>query len=125
MLRVSRMADYGMTLMFHLSQTGPTSAHRLSELSKLPYPTVAKVLKNLSSGRVLSSRRGVHGGYTMTRALSDITVYEVVCAIDGPLHLAVQDPDESPAADWSQLAEQIESLLKTTSVEALMASPGL
>ena len=89
MIKLSRMADYGVVLMSQLAcapgrvQTAP----QLARSCGLPLPTVSKLLKLLAQGGLLTSQRGTKGGYRLARGASAITVGDVIGALDGPIAL--------------------------------------
>ncbi len=98
MIRLSRLTDYAIVVVAELSRTSSTlqTASNLADRTHIPEPTVAKVLKILTRGSVVESARGVNGGYMITRALNDITIGEVIEAMNGPLTLtACVDDDDS------------------------------
>ena len=88
MIRLSKMADYGIVLLTYVAQLRPgalATARDLAERSGLPMPTVSKVVKTLARGGLLHSHRGVHGGYSLARAASAISVVDVIDAMEGPV----------------------------------------
>ncbi|MCD6034459.1 MAG: system Fe-S cluster assembly regulator [Rickettsiales bacterium] len=92
MIKLSRMADYAVVLMTHLAQDAkrcevPLSAHEISEATGIPDPTVSKLLKALSRGGLLTSTRGLHGGYTLAKGSTIITMADIISAVDGPISL--------------------------------------
>lgn len=90
MLRLSKMADYGIVLLTYVAnaEEGEVStARHLAEQSRLPLPTVSKVLKSLSRAGLLVAHRGKNGGYTLARAPEQISVVDMIRAIDGPIAL--------------------------------------
>lgn len=89
MIKLSRMADYGVVLMVQLARGGNrrTSAAELAERAALPLPTVSKLTKQLAAAHLLVSHRGANGGYILGREPADITVAEIVAALDGPIAL--------------------------------------
>lgn len=90
MIRVSKMTDYSVVILscFVASMPGTLlNASELSERTHLPLPTVSKILKILAKADILYSRRGVQGGYVLDRYADDISVAEIVTAIDGPIAL--------------------------------------
>lgn len=89
MIRFSKLADYAVVILASLyqRQTGLMSASEISSLSGLPEPTVAKVLKLLSKAALVVSIRGAQGGYKITRSADEISVAQVVVAVDGPVSL--------------------------------------
>ena len=87
MLRVSKLADYGVMIVVKMAKS-PTrlySATELVELTRLNLPTVRKILKLLSVNGVLKAKRGVEGGYLLSKAVNHISMVEIIEAIDGPI----------------------------------------
>ena len=90
MLRLSKMADYGIVLMNYIAgsqQEERPNARSLSALSGLPLPTVSKVLKSYSRAGLLVAHRGQRGGYTLAKTPEQISVADMIAAIDGPIGL--------------------------------------
>jgi len=84
-LKISKLADYASVLMCFLSQnhTNAYSATALADHTRIPLPTVSKILKRLNDGRLLISTRGVNGGYRLARPAEEINVAQIIAAIDG------------------------------------------
>ncbi len=90
MVRLSRLTDYGMLLMscFARSQPGALrTARDLAAESQLPLPTVTKLLKILLQSRLLISHRGIKGGYSLARRPQEISLGEIISALEGPVAL--------------------------------------
>ena len=90
MIKLSRLSDYAVVVLETMCRTDgcvPLSASQIALDSLLPEPTVAKVLKLMANGGLVSSQRGVNGGYTLCHAPADITVFAIVTAIEGRLGL--------------------------------------
>jgi FeS assembly SUF system regulator len=89
MIKLSRMADYGVVLMVQLARAPGlvTTAAELTEATALPGPTVSKLLKQLSRAGLLDSQRGTNGGYTLSLPTAEISVADIVSALDGPIAL--------------------------------------
>lgn len=87
MFKISRLADYSMIILnrmvSHLDRR--FSAAALSEQTGIPSPTVSKVLKILNEAKLLNSMRGTKGGYQIARLPEQISLAEVINAIDGQL----------------------------------------
>ena len=83
------MADYGVILMVQLARAPEqvTTAAELTDSTALPGPTVSKLLKQLSRTGLLDSQRGANGGYILSLPASDISVADIVSALDGPIAL--------------------------------------
>jgi FeS assembly SUF system regulator len=90
LIRLSKLADYAVVMLSHMAarQSEVYTAVRLAERSALPEPTTAKILKLLVRGGVLVSQRGSNGGYVLARPAAEITVAEIIVALDGPIALA-------------------------------------
>src|SRR5687768_7148720 len=88
MLRITKQADYALVLLTQFASGGDGQVHTARELAgvaALPLPTVSKILKSLARGGLLSSLRGVNGGYRLARSAQAISVADVIGAIDGPI----------------------------------------
>src|SRR6266702_3706649 len=90
MLRMSRLTDYGLVLLTHMAQGGNPAvrtAQELARCSRVPLPTVSKILKELSKAGIVASQRGRHGGYCLARSPELISVAAVIEALEGPVAL--------------------------------------
>jgi FeS assembly SUF system regulator len=90
MIRLSRLTDYGIVLMVQLARSADDAARNarhLAEETDLPAPVVSKVLKSLARKGLLASQRGSKGGYTLARPPEDISVPEMITALEGPISL--------------------------------------
>jgi FeS assembly SUF system regulator len=88
MLKLSRLTDYAVVALVRLGAAeGVATSPGIAAAIGIPEPTVAKVLKSLGNGGLVTSTRGAHGGYRLARPLGSISVAEVICAIDGPIAL--------------------------------------
>ena len=88
MLRISRLADYGIVVMTHLADCGDDDVHNARELARcanLPSPVVSKLLKTLTRAGLLVSRRGAKGGYSLARSANEISVVDMITALEGPV----------------------------------------
>ncbi len=87
MLRVSKLTDYATVVMTCLAESGDVvlSAQLLAERSRLEVPTVSKVLKQLAGAGLVDSWRGVNGGYRLARKPDQISVADIVTAMEGPI----------------------------------------
>jgi FeS assembly SUF system regulator len=97
MIRMTRLADYGILLLtlFARERGQKTrSARDLAAESKLPLPTVSKLLKVLARHGLLDAHRGVKGGFALARAPEAITVADIIGALDGPIGVTDCSTDE-------------------------------
>lgn len=90
MIRFAKLTDYGLVLMTVMAREGATTTHTardLASVSRLPLPTVSKVLKQLLQSGLLVSHRGNKGGYGLAKAPAEISVADIVTAMEGPIAL--------------------------------------
>src|SRR5262245_10672368 len=89
MIRLGRLTDYGIVLMAHLAGAGqgPHAARDIAAATQLPLPAVSKLLKWLAREGLLVSSRGIKGGYQLARPAEQITVPEMIAALEGPIAL--------------------------------------
>jgi FeS assembly SUF system regulator len=89
MLRMSKMTDYGIVLMTELARAeGDTRTTReLAARTRVPLPSVSKVLKSLLQAGLVVSHRGANGGYGLARPPVELSLAELVSALEGPVAL--------------------------------------
>lgn len=88
MIRLTNLADYAVILMCEMSHADcRLSAQDLASSTGIPVPTVSKILNLLSRGTLLKSHRGIKGGFALTRTPEDISIADIIEAIDGPIAL--------------------------------------
>jgi FeS assembly SUF system regulator len=91
MLRMTKQADYGFVLLSRLAAAPGrvANAPELASETRLPIPTVSKILKLLAKEGVLRSSRGVHGGYSLAKPPGAISAAELLTALEGPVALTL------------------------------------
>jgi Rrf2 family protein len=90
MFKLTKKADYGLMAMKHLAeraQEGACSAKDVADAYGIPSEALAKILQRLVKAGLLHSQHGTNGGYTLARQPSQISAFEVIRAIDGPLFI--------------------------------------
>jgi Rrf2 family protein len=93
MLRLTKKADYGLMALKYLAEqsTGndaaAQSAKDIAQAYHIPPPLLAKILQTLARAGLLVSHAGTNGGYALARPATDISAFEVIRAIDGPLFI--------------------------------------
>jgi FeS assembly SUF system regulator len=89
MIKLGKLTDYAIAVMGQLSkdEAGSSSAHMLSEKTGVPEPTVAKVLKLLAKENLVVSIRGAAGGYKLSKPAGQISIAEIITALDGPIEI--------------------------------------
>ena len=97
MLRLSKKADYALIAMKHLAvrgDRGASSAREIAEQYDIPIELLAKVLQRLVRRGLLVSQQGTRGGYQLARPPSQVSVAEVIQAIDGPVTVTACSSDD-------------------------------
>jgi FeS assembly SUF system regulator len=108
MIRMTKQTDYGFVLLSQLAAAPARVANApdLAAATRLPPPTVSKILKLLARHGLLVSHRGVKGGYSLARPPAAVTVAEILRAIEGPVALTVcieGSPGECEREDFCQV----------------------
>ncbi len=89
MFKLGKLTDYGTVVMTALAARPDAlrNAHELAAETHVAAPTVSKLLKQLAKYGLVESIRGAHGGYRLARRPEQITVADVVSALEGPIAL--------------------------------------
>jgi len=95
----STKAEYGIRVMAHLARhdaSQPISLGSIADAEALPLAYLEHLVQRLRKAELVESRRGAHGGYTLARPASEITMSEVVAALEGeiaPIECITADAD--------------------------------
>ena len=129
MLRISKLADYGTVVMVHLAGcAGLSSARDIAKHTHVALPTVSKLLKRLTAAGLLASTRGTTGGYRLKRAATEISVGQILYALDESRGLTVCSSELDACAlrhvchvqgNWRLISQSIEAALESVSLSAL------
>lgn len=135
-MQITRQADYAVRAVLHLARNSDqrTSTSAIAEEQRIPPSFLAKIISQLSIAGLLHTSRGARGGVTLAREAKDITLLEVVEAIDGPIQLnecvgnegACSYEEKCPLRSvWCDAQEELVQRLKSTTFFTLMqqASP--
>jgi len=83
--RASSYAIHALVFMAAQKKNRPVASHHIAKARGIPERFLLKVLKPLVSARVLHSIKGPNGGYRLARAPNEITILEILEAVDGPI----------------------------------------
>ena len=134
MVRLSKLTDYAVVVLMRLSagqavQTSPC----IAAATGIPEPTVAKVLKMLSAAQLAASSRGARGGYRLARPLQQVSVADVIAAIDGPIALTACVEGATSTCEvsmvcavrgrWEVVNDAIRATLQAITLDELRAEP--
>jgi FeS assembly SUF system regulator len=135
MIRLSRLADYGVVLACHMAAKADRShnAFDLASSTGLPAPTVSKLLAALARAGILVSHRGAKGGYRLARAPAQISAADIVGAVDGPIALTVCIEHGDGFCDverlcptrkgWRRINDAIRQAFEAVSLAELVLTP--
>lgn len=132
-MQITRASDYAVRVMIHLAGLPPSSTVQQAELSKETEVSghfLSKVLQQLVRARLIRSQRGAGGGYALASNSDNVTLLQVVEAIEGPVRLN-QCLDEGPSCErkswcpahevWAEAQMAIVRVLGGTSMATLAA----
>jgi Rrf2 family transcriptional regulator, iron-sulfur cluster assembly transcription factor len=126
-MRLSLQAQYAVCGVFDLAYNGggaPVQVRVIGERQRIPSRYLEQIFQRLRRARIVQGKRGPGGGYTLARAPSEITLRDVIEAVEGPLERLVAGgvPGEStarPAFLWPRLAESVAGALEGIDFGAL------
>lgn len=100
-MQITRQADYAVRAMVYLAQLGPerrASTSQIAQEKQIPPSFLAKIVSQLSVAGLLQTSRGARGGVSLAKAPEQISLLDVVEAIDGPILLNECVADNSTCA---------------------------
>lgn len=134
MFRLNRLTDYGVVVMSQMAARDDLrSAQQISDSTAIPLPTVSKILNALSHADLVVSQRGASGGYRLVRPAVEISVSEVIQALEGPIALTSCVEGAETHCDverlcpmsggWNKVNTAIRDALDTVSLADMAALP--
>jgi Rrf2 family protein len=132
-MQITRQADYAVRAVLYLSRVGNNQRSATSTVAKeqhIPPSFLAKIISQLSIAGLLHTSRGARGGVTLAREPGEITLLEVIEAIDGPIQLNECVSDNSMCTFdnncplhpiWCEAQEELVKRLKGTTFDQLMS----
>lgn len=125
------MTDYAILAMVELAGEGEVlSAHAIAERVGIEVPTASKVLKLLAGHGLLDSYRGPAGGYRATRTAGEISVADVIEAIEGPVAMTEcsdeaghceQEAHCGLQGNWQRISRAVKRALRDVSLAEMSA----
>jgi Rrf2 family iron-sulfur cluster assembly transcriptional regulator len=133
-VKVSTRGDYASRALLSLAlhPGGPTSVRDIAERTGLPQPYLEQILLALKGAGLVRSKRGVGGGYVLARHPSEITLGQIVSAVDGPIALGdFGEPHKDGACDhegqcvlltvWADVGEHMRQHLDSFTLADMVA----
>ncbi len=130
-VRISLKVDYALRAMAQLASEGqrrPVKAEQLAAAQEIPVKFLLGILRELKQARLVSSRRGAEGGYSLSRPAQEISLADIIRAIDGPLanvhdtsltQLTYPGPAAPLREIWMALRTSLRSVLETVTLADL------
>ena len=130
-MQITRQADYAIRAVRYLAKQGPNQRSATSTVAqemKIPPSFLAKIISQLSIAGLLHTSRGARGGVTLARDAKEISLLDVVEAIDGPILLneCVGDPADCEFSNdclvhpiWVEAQESLVKRLRETRFDQL------
>ncbi|MFC8919099.1 RrF2 family transcriptional regulator [Streptomyces sp. NPDC047821] len=127
-MRISARADYAVRAALLLAAgdpDGPLKAEAIAEAQEIPHKFLEGILNDMRRGGLVISQRGANGGYRLARPAGEISVADVVRAVDGPLvsvrgvrppELSYNGPAESLLPLWIALRANVRRILEGVSL---------
>jgi len=131
MLRVSRLTDYATVVMTCIAAHphDVLSTGQIADETRLELPTVSKLLKALGHATLVESFRGVNGGYRLARSASEISLAEIVEALEGPIAMTECSVAEGQCdresqcgvrASWQSVNNVLDNALRSVSLADML-----
>jgi Rrf2 family iron-sulfur cluster assembly transcriptional regulator len=95
-MKVSTRGDYAARALLSLALHGddrPTSVKEIAERTDLPQPYLEQILLAVKGAGLVRSKRGVGGGYVLARPPAEITLADIIAAVEGPLTTIMDEHD--------------------------------
>lgn len=131
-MQITRQADYAVRAVMYLAKLEPdqrTATSKVAQAQRIPPSFLAKIISQLSIAGLLQTSRGARGGVNLARGPKEVTLLEVIEAIDGPILLneCVSENstctryDDCPLRPvWCDAQEELISRLKNTNFQSLL-----
>lgn len=135
MLRLNKLTDYAIVMLSRMGEREGEvfTVPSLAQDSGVPQPTVAKLMKQLGRAGVVTSQRGAAGGYMLSRRPEDVSIAEIVTALEGPISLTacIDGVDTSCSSlslcpmsgNWNKVNRAIRSALDNVSLADMAPEP--
>lgn len=131
-MRISSKGDYGLRALFDLAQhfgDGPVQSDEIAKRQGIPGNYLNQLLITMRRARLIESLRGPQGGHMLARAPEEITLLEILTALEGPLlpdepsreDLPLTMPEDNEIVNeiWVEIRNRLEALLATMTLDDL------
>ncbi len=130
-MKISKKSYYGLRAVLALAQaTKPLSIHALAAQEHLPEDYLEKIFQSLRKADLVTAKKGVSGGYALSRPATHMTVWEIQTVLDGPMKLSAPlskgvlpcfQPSHCQTSEvWRTLETEIEKSLSQITLQSLI-----
>ena len=135
LMQIPRRVDYGLRAVIYLSEKDPEKCCSIAEIAErqgVPRKFLEKIIQDLIRGGLIKSKRGSCGGYSLARRADQISFYDVISAIEGPIVVnACMDEelgcDQMPRCSmigvWTEVQRSVTEVLSRTTIATVRKSP--
>jgi Rrf2 family protein len=135
LMQIPRRVDYGLRAIIYLSTQDPEKCCSIAEIARqqnVPRKFLEKIIQDLMRRGLIKSKRGSCGGYTLARSPGDISFYDVIEALEGPIAVnACMDDklscDQLPRCAmlgvWSEIQQKVTEVFTRTTLANLSRTP--
>lgn len=111
-MQITRQADYAVRTILYLAISPLANVKEIAKAQSIPYDYLAKTMKHLVNAGLVKTHRGVQGGISLTRPPEQITLLEVIEAVDGPLalNLCLLESNNCPRDSFCAVHEELEKI---------------
>jgi Rrf2 family iron-sulfur cluster assembly transcriptional regulator len=130
-MKLSNKGRYGVQALFDIAfhnAGGPTQIREIAEREMIPARFLEQIFQDLKKAGILGSKRGPRGGYHLVRPASEITIGDVIRALEGPVVVLTPDDDklkkgpvDATAAVFKELAASVERCFDAVSIADVVA----
>ncbi len=132
MIRISTKGRYGTRAMLELALNhgrGLILLKDIAERQEISIGYLEQIIPSLKAAGLVNSSRGAHGGYTLAKSPADITLKEIISALEGPVSLVecIKDPETCNRTDfcitrdvWTELSEKMDEFLVSVTLKQLV-----
>ncbi len=130
---ISQTAEYALRAIAHiaLNPTIPQTSQQVAAATLVPLPYLSKVLQSLGRAGIISAQRGLHGGFMLKKSAEEITVFEIIQAVDPlrriktcPLGITSHGENLCPLhRRLDNAMEQVESSFRETTIAEILNEP--
>jgi len=130
---ITRKTDYAIRCVLHIAESGKKTVmiHEIAEKARIPRSFLAKILQRLAKAGIVTSLRGVKGGFKLAKKASDISLLDVVEVMEGTVAMNMCAVDKKACSlsgsccvhpVWVEIRKEVEARLKKMTFAKLLTS---